>query len=177
VHAGSAVDARHRDVALAQMRELVLPLLDDLADGDPDLLVEPTAGGGRPLAATVDDLAPLFDALNRHPRLGVCLDTCHAFAAGHDVSTASGVRSLLDRLVEVVGPGRLRLVHANDSKDALGSGRDRHANIGGGLIGSDAFAGLFGHPAMDGVAVLIETGGDEDTHRRDLATLRSLRDA
>jgi deoxyribonuclease-4 len=176
VHAGSAVDRGARDVALKTMRELVLPILDELDDDDPNVLIEPTAGGGQPLAATVDDLAPLFQALEFHPRLGVCLDTCHAWAAGHDLATPGGVRSTLNALVRAVGRGRLGLIHANDSKDPLGSGRDRHTNIGAGLIGVDPFAELFRHPATRNVPVLVETPGDVDAHLRDLTTLKSLRD-
>lgn len=176
VHAGSSVDAGQRDAGLATMRELVLPLLDGLGADDPMLLIEPTAGGGQPLAATVEDLEAVFAALEQHPRLGVCLDTCHAFAAGHDLASPGGVRRTLNRLVRAVGRGRLKLVHANDSKDPLGSGRDRHANIGTGFIGVEPFAELFRHPATRGVPVVIETSGDPETHKRDLATLRSLRD-
>ncbi len=176
VHAGSAVDPGSRDSAVREMRELLLPLLDELTDDDPALLLEPTAGGGQPLAATVDDLAPLFDALEQHPRLGVCLDTCHAFAAGHDLAVPGGVRRTLNRLVRAVGRNRLQLIHANDSKDTLGSGRDRHANIGTGRIGVEPFAELFRHPATRDVPVIVETPGDVDAHRRDLTTLRRLRD-
>lgn len=175
-HAGSAVDHGMRDVALKTMRELVLPILDGIGDDDPWLLVEPTAGGGQPLAATVDDLGPLFEALEHHPRLGVCLDTCHAFAAGHDLTAPGEVRRMLNRLVRVVGRGRLRLVHANDSRDPVGSGRDRHTNIGAGLIGVEPFGELFRHPATRGVPVIVETPGDVATHAKDLATLRALRD-
>jgi deoxyribonuclease-4 len=176
VHAGSAVSSDHRETAVKVMRELLLPVLDELDDDGPLLLVEPTAGGGQPLAATVDDLAFLFAALEQHPRLGVCLDTCHAFAAGHDLAAPGGVRTTLNRLVRAVGRGRLKLIHANDSKDPLGSGRDRHANIGAGAIGSEPFGELFRHPATRGVPVIIETPGDAVTHSRDLAALRALRD-
>jgi deoxyribonuclease IV len=176
VHAGSAVDAAHRDVALKLMHEQVMPILDDLDDDDPFVLIEPTAGGGEPIAATVTDLGPVFEALEWHPRVGVCLDTCHAFAAGHDLSAPGGVRSTLNALVRTVGRGRLRLIHANDSKDALGSGRDRHTNIGSGQIGVEPFAELFRHPATRGVPVVIETPGPVEAHLQDFATLRALRD-
>lgn len=176
VHAGSAVAETHRDQALRCIRELVLPLLDDLDDSDPMVLIEPTAGGGRPVAATVGELGPLFEALDRHPRLGVCLDTCHAFAAGHDLSAPGGVRTTLNALVRAVGRDRLQLIHANDSKDPLGSGRDRHANIGTGAIGAEPFAELFRHPATRGVPVVVETPGDVDAHARDVALLKELRD-
>lgn len=176
VHAGSAVDAAYKDTALQQMREVLLPLLDDLSAEAPDILIEPTAGGGESMASTVEDLAPLFDALQQHPRLGVCLDICHAYAAGHDVAKPGGIRTTLNALVRAVGRGRLRLVHANDSKDALGSRRDRHARVGTGTIGIEPFAELFRHPATRGVPVLIETPGGPDGHRADIAQLKALRD-
>jgi deoxyribonuclease-4 len=176
LHAGAAVEPSAREAGLAAMRELLLPLLDSLRDGDPDLLIEPTAGGGQPIAATVDDLAPLFAVLDSHPRLGVCLDTCHALAAGHDLAAPGGVRTTLNALVRSVGRGRLKLVHANDSKDPLGSKRDRHAAIGAGTIGEDPFAELFRHPATRGVPVIVETPGGLDGHARDIAVLKALRD-
>ena len=142
----------------------------------PRLLVEPTAGGGQALAATVQELEPWFAQLDHHEMLGVCLDTCHAFAAGHDVSSPGGMKKTLDALVKAVGRGRLGLVHANDSKDPLGSLRDRHEAIGEGHIGKDAFAELFRHPATRGVPVLVETPGDASTHRRDIELLCALRD-
>lgn len=180
LHSGSAVDGAHRAVAMRQLREALLPLLDELdADGPPGLrlLVEPTAGGGETLAATVDQLGEYFQALDSHPRLGVCLDTCHAYAAGHDLARPGGVRTLLNALVRVVGKGRLGLVHANDSKDPLGSGRDRHAPIGVGTIGVDPFAELFVHPATRGVPVVIETPGGERQHLTDVRALQRLRDS
>ena len=176
VHAGSAVAGAHRDDAMRQLRELLLPVLDELPDGAPRLLVEPTAGGGQALAATVQDLGPWLDQLDRHPSLGVCLDTCHAFAAGHDLAAPGGMKRTLDALVKAVGRGRLALVHANDTKDPLGSTRDRHESIGGGQIGKDPFAELFRHPATRGVPVVIETPGDAAAHRRDIELLCSLRD-
>jgi len=176
LHAGAAVDVGTRDRGLTALRDLLLPVLDGLADTDPDLLIEPTAGGGQPIAATVEDLESVFDALGAHPRLAVCLDTCHAFAAGHDIAKPGGVRTMLTALVRAVGKGRLKLVHANDSKDTVGSKRDRHEAIGEGEIGTDPFAELFRHPATSGVPVIVETPGGADGHARDIAVLKSLRD-
>lgn len=177
VHAGSAVAGAHRDEAMAQLRSHLLPVLDATDAAGPRVLVEPTAGGGQALAATVQELEPWFAQLDDHELLGVCLDTCHAFAAGHDVAGPGGMKKTLDALVKAVGRGRLQLVHANDSKDPLGSTRDRHEAIGEGHIGKDAFAELFRHPATRGVPVVVETPGDASTHRRDLELLRSLRDS
>ncbi len=176
VHAGSAVAGAHRDDAMAQLRSHLLPVLDSLPTDGPRLLVEPTAGGGQALCATVPELAGWFDQLDHHPMLGVCLDTCHLFAAGHDLAAPGGAKKTLDLLVKTVGRGRLGLVHANDSKDPLGSGRDRHAAIGEGHIGKDMFAELFRHASTRDVPVVIETPGGPGEHRRDLDLLRSLRD-
>lgn len=178
VHTGSAVEPGTQHRALRQVRELLLPLLDEehgLGEPGPQLLVEPTAGGGAPLAAAVGDLGPYLEALEGHPRVGVCLDVCHAFAAGHDVARPGGVRALLNELVATVGRGRLGLVHANDSRDPLGSGRDRHANIGAGRIGADAFAELFRHPATREVPVIVETPGKGPEQAADIAALKRMR--
>ena len=177
MHAGSAVAGAHREQALAQLREHLLPVLDRVPDDGPDLLVEPTAGGGQALCGTVPELAAWLEQLDDHAKLGVCLDTCHAYAAGHDLAAPGGMKKTLDALVRTVGRGRLRLVHANDSKDPLGSGRDRHEAIGQGQIGKDPFAELFRHPATRDVPVLVETPGDAAAHRRDIELLCSLRDA
>ncbi len=177
VHAGSAVAGAHRDEAMVQLREHLLPVLDSLPADGPRLLVEPTAGGGQALAATVQDLAEYFAQLDHHPMLGVCLDTCHAFAAGHDLAAPGGMRRTLDALVRAVGRGRLGLVHANDSKDPLGSRRDRHEAIGKGRIGLDPFVELFRHPATRDVPVVVETPGDAASQRADIKQLCALRDA
>ncbi|SCX49954.1 Endonuclease IV [Klenkia marina] len=180
VHAGSSVGEDRYDAALRQLHERLLPVLEAQPDGGPRLLVEPTAGGGRALAATVGDLAPYFAALEHHPALGVCLDTCHAWAAGHDLASPGGAAAVLEELETAVGPGRLGLVHANDSLDERGSLRDRHATIGAGRIGTAPFAELLSHPLTAGVPVVVETPMASDTgpwdgHARDIALLRELR--
>lgn len=176
VHTGSATGGRPRAVAMAQVRERLRPLLDELTHpDDPWLLLEPTAGQGASLCAMAEDLGPYFDALDRHPRLGVCLDTCHAFAAGHDMAAPGGTKALLDELVEVTGEGRLKLIHANDSKDVAGAHKDRHENIGAGHIGVEPFGELFTHPATAGVPLVVETPGGKEGHAADVARLKELR--
>src|SRR4051812_11740412 len=179
VHAGSAVGDDRYEAALRQLRERLLPVLDALPEGAPRLLIEPTAGGGKSLAATVEDLGPYLAALENHPMVGVCFDTCHAWAAGHDLSVPGGMTATLDALLAAVGPGRLALVHANDSLDECGSKRDRHTTIGEGSIGAAPFAELLAHPTMAGVPVVVETPSELDGspsagHARDIALLRSL---
>lgn len=175
-HAGSAVDAGYAETALRQVRESLLPLLDETtASGGPLLLVEPSAGGGRSLASRVEHLGPYLDAVDRHPGLGVCFDTCHAWAAGHDLAAEGGMTATLDTLVATVGADRLKLIHANDSKDLCGSTRDRHENIGKGSIGEPAFAELMTHPATAGIPVVVETPSDKhEGHATDIATLTRL---
>ncbi|GAA2599849.1 deoxyribonuclease IV [Streptomyces axinellae] len=178
VHTGAATGGRARETALAQARELMLPLLEELThDEDPWLLLEPTAGQGASLCSQVAELGPYFDVLEHHPRLGVCLDTCHVFAAGHDLAAPGGVPRTLDELESVIGPGRLRLIHANDSKDVVGAHKDRHATIGSGHIGADPFRDLFRHPLTAGVPLVIETPGGKEGHAADVEQLKKLRDA
>ncbi|MEU0137471.1 deoxyribonuclease IV [Streptomyces sp. NPDC006296] len=176
VHTGSATGGRPRAEALAQVRTHLLPLLDELThDDDPFLLLESTAGQGSSLCSRTWDFGPYFEALDAHPRLGVCLDTCHIYAAGHDLTGPAGMRQTLDLLAETVGEGRLKLIHANDSKDVVGAHKDRHENIGAGRIGAEPFRELFRHPATEGVPLVIETPGGKEGHTADVARLKELR--
>jgi deoxyribonuclease-4 len=161
---------------MRQVREGLLPVLDRLDEDGPRLLLESTAGQGRSLCASVSDLGPYLDALDRHPRVGVCFDTCHSFAAGEPLDEPGGTTATLDRLVAVAGAERLRLVHANDSEDGRGSCKDRHARIGEGRIGLAAFAELLAHPATAGVPLVLETPGSRDPGNPQLALLKRLRD-
>ncbi|HEX2895174.1 MAG TPA: deoxyribonuclease IV [Marmoricola sp.] len=176
VHTGSCVEEGALDAALLQVREGLPPVLDALGDDGPWLLLEPTAGQGRSLCAGVPELGPYLDVLDRHPRVGVCLDTCHVFAAGAPLDEPGGATRTLDLLEEVAGAGRLRLVHANDSKDPRGSMRDRHERIGEGHIGEGAFAELFAHRATAGVPFVAETPGSGQIGSPCLPLLKKLRD-
>jgi deoxyribonuclease-4 len=181
VHTGSAAGWADRDQAaeraLRQIGEIVLPLLDKLGDGDPDLLFEPMAGQGQMLCARAGDLAPYLTAVERHPKAGICLDTCHMFAAGHDLTAAGGVAAMLGELVAAAGPGRVGLVHANDSLLGSGSKRDRHEALGAGQIGTEPFRQLLAHPQLADVPFVVETPGGKAGHARDIATLKGLRAA
>jgi deoxyribonuclease IV len=172
VHTGSAV-GWDRAQALRQIGEIVLPLLDKLGDDDPDLLFEPMAGQGQMLCAGAGDLASYLSAVEHHPKAGVCLDTCHMFAAGHDLTAAGGVAAMLDELDAADGLGRVKLVHANDSLLGCGSKRDRHEAIGAGMIGSAPFGELL--TALADVPFVVETPGGKAGHARDIATLKGLR--
>jgi deoxyribonuclease-4 len=173
VHTGSAVGGG-KEAALRQIRELLLPVLDEIGEHGPDVLLESMASHAGTLCAAVTDYGPYLDALERHPRAGVCLDTCHIYAAGRDLRAPGGVADMLDALHAAAGPGRLKLVHANDSKDACGSRRDRHESIGAGHIGKEPFRELLCHPLTAGVPFIVETPGPAAAHARDIATLRRL---
>jgi deoxyribonuclease-4 len=189
VHAGSAVGwtgERAREQALRQIGALALPLLDKLGEDDPDLLFEPMAGQGQMLCARTGDAATYLSAVEHHPKAGLCLDTCHLFAAGHDLTAPGGVAAMLDELGTAAGTvagmpdgtaGRarppVRLVHANDSLLGCGSKRDRHAAIGAGQIGTGPFGELLA--ALPDVPFVVETPGGKAGHARDIATLKGLR--
>jgi deoxyribonuclease-4 len=180
VHTGSFVSTagdpeEQYAAALTQVREALLPVLDTLGESGPWLLLEPTAGQGRSLCAGVEDLTAYLGALDFHPKAGICLDTCHVFAAGAPLDEPGGVAATLDRIVEIGGPERLRLVHANDSMDVRGAFKDRHQNIGEGYIGADAFRELFAHPATKGVPFILETPGSNTPDNADIPVLKRLR--
>jgi deoxyribonuclease-4 len=180
VHTGSFVDPGHHadryDAAMRQVREGLLPLLDAVADHDaPWLLLEPTAGQGRSLCAGVEDLQPYLAALDFHPKAGICLDTCHVFAAGAPLDEPGGAAATVERIAEIGGPDRLRLVHANDSMDVRGAFKDRHEKIGHGHIGAEPFRELLAHPATAGVPFVLETPDSGKPGSADLPLLKQLR--
>jgi deoxyribonuclease IV len=175
VHTGSAAGG-DREKAMHYARDSLLPVLDSIPADGPDLLLEPMAGQGQLLCTSPADLASYLEMLDWHPRAAVCLDTCHSFSAGTDLAAPGGAAAALDELTAVLGgTGRLRLVHANDSKDPCGSHRDRHENIGAGQIGARPFAALLRHPASAGVPFVVETPGPKTAHAADIATLVRLR--
>jgi len=176
VHAGSAITA-DREAGLGRVRQTLLPLLDALpkdSRGGPDLLIEPMAGQGSILCAGIGDIAPYLAAIDWHPRVQLCIDTCHLFAAGHDLTAADGVASVLAELAKAA-PGRLKLIHANDAKDGCGSRKDRHENIGRGTLGTGPFWDLLHHPATAGIPFIVETPGGEKGHNTDVTALKRLR--
>jgi deoxyribonuclease IV len=174
VHAGAAL-ASGRAAGLAATREVLLPLADtSTGPGAPDLVLELTAGTRGALAARFEEMAELLATCDHHPRLKVCMDTCHAQAAGYDLGDPSGAAKALDELFATLGD-RVVLVHANDSRDPVGAGRDRHCPIGTGTIGDQGFTAILAHPGLAALPVITETTGDPDQMATDLARLRRLR--
>jgi deoxyribonuclease-4 len=137
------------------------------------LCMENTAGTGDTIGRSLDELAALYEALDRHPRLGVCLDSCHLYASGYDVTDRAKLDKAVARLDELIGLDRLRCLHVNDSKTPLGSNRDRHDNIGEGLMGEKL--GVFlAHPKLQGLPAYLEVPGT-DGHGPDAEQTKKLR--
>jgi deoxyribonuclease IV len=122
------------------------------------LLMENSAGAGGTIGRSLDELAAVFDALGRHERLGICLDSCHLFVSGVDVTDAATWNTLLGDLDRRIGLDRLRALHANDAKAPLGSNRDRHDNIGDGLIG-EGLGVFLAHPKLQRLPAVLEVPG------------------
>lgn len=176
IHTGSAVKEEFVDQAWKQIHDGMMPILEKLKENDPYLLLEPTAGQGQSLVKKLEELVKYFDALEFHPKVGICIDTCHVFAAGHDITTKKGIEEMLSGLLANVPADRIKLVHANDSMDVCGALKDRHQSIGKGHIGEKPFQLLMAHPAMAGVPLVLETPGEEPEHGSEVKILKKLRE-
>ena len=138
------------------------------------LLLENSAGAGGTIGRSVDELAILVDALDRHPRLGICLDSCHLFVSGIDVGEPEAVATVLAEVDDRIGLDRLRALHVNDAAAPLGSNRDRHANVLDGELG-ERIGVFLAHPAVQLLPAVMETPGP-DGHGPDAAEVQKLRD-
>jgi deoxyribonuclease-4 len=138
----------------------------------PRVLLENCAGQGNLVGCTPASLGEVIGRSRYPERLGVCIDTAHALAAGYAVNTEDGLGTLLAECQEAFGLERLRLIHANDSKTPLGSNADRHWHIGKGFIGHAGFRVIANHPALRGLPFIMETPDPEEWGERDLLALR-----
>jgi deoxyribonuclease-4 len=145
------------------------------ADNRVMLLLENTAGEKNGVGSTFEDIRAVVDGIDDRSRIGVCLDTCHAFGAGYDLRTPSGIEETLGRFDEVLGLSSLRLIHCNDSRGGRGSGLDRHEHIGLGAIGEEGFSLMLKHEVFRTRPLICETPVDD---RRDdqgnIAKVREL---
>jgi len=138
------------------------------------LLMENSAGAGGTIGRSIDELAVLFDALEAHERLGVCLDSCHLYVSGVDVTDEEAWDACLREVDERIGLDRLRALHANDAKAPLGSNRDRHDNIGDGLMG-EGIGVFLAHPQVQELPAVLEVPG-ADGHGPNAEEIKKLRD-
>ena len=176
-HKGSGIDAGIARIITALDRVLS----SDSARRHPHVhvLLEDTAGAGTTMGTTFSELGAIIDGLSDASRVGICFDTCHAFAAGYELRTPDGLAETLEEFDREIGFDRLRLIHLNDSKFPLGSRRDRHNHIGAGEIGEEAFSLIVNHTALRDLPFILETpkevDGNPDGDRVNLTQVRSLR--
>jgi deoxyribonuclease-4 len=166
-HLGKGLDAGLRR-AVPALRELL-----ELTDERLWLVLENSAGAGGTIGRSVDELGTLFDRLDRHERLGVCLDSCHWWVSGVDVTDRDALDAALAELDGSIGLDRLRCLHVNDADAPLGSNRDRHASLGLGEM-NDGLATFVAHPAFEGLPAILETPGPDGGYAGELKLLREL---
>ena len=174
-HVGSHMGSGF-DYALPRIAAGMSEALDRTPD-DTLLLLENNAGSGRSVGSTFAELSAIMNAVN-HDRVHICLDTCHAHAAGYNVATIAGLKATVDEFQREIGADKLSAIHANDSKTTLGSGKDRHENIGQGTIGMKAFRRMVRNRVLRKAAWLLEVPGYEGggPGKADVDILRALRD-
>jgi deoxyribonuclease IV len=156
--------------------ERALPALEQALASCSDttwLLIENSAGAGGTIGRSVDELAVLVERLGRHPRVGICLDSCHLWVSGVDVTDAGALDACLDEVDERIGLDRLRALHVNDAAAELGSNRDRHANVGEGVLG-DKLGVFLANPRLQGLPTILEVPG-KDGHGPDADEIAKLR--
>lgn len=170
-HTGSGVEA-----GIARFAQSLNEIFAALPDSKTVTLLETTAGQGTALGRSFEEIAAIIDLVEDKDRVGVCLDTCHIFAAGYDYRTPEQYAETMGHFDQVIGLNRLKVLHLNDSKNDLGTNKDRHDHIGDGLIGLEGFRGFMNDSRLDGVPGILETEKDDagDYDRRNLETLRSL---
>jgi deoxyribonuclease-4 len=155
----------------------VVPALEQVLERCDDttwLLLENSAGAGGTIGRSIEELAELVDRLGRHPRLGICLDSCHLWVSGYDVANEDALDRLLDDVDASIGLDRLRALHVNDALDPLGANRDRHANIGEGHL-RDELAVFLGQPRLQELPAVLEVpGSGHGPTAEEVAKLRKL---
>lgn len=136
------------------------------------VLLETMAGKGSEIGGSFQELRRIIDGVELQEKLGICLDTCHVSDGGYDI--AGRLDQVLEEFDHVIGLSRLKAVHLNDSLNPLGSHKDRHANIGKGTLGLEAFERMINHPVLRDLPFYLETPNDDDGHGEEISLLKSL---
>ena len=168
-HIGAGVEEGVRRVATALKR-----VFDRTPDVETRILLETTAGQGTTLGRSAEELTMLLEKIDAPDRTGVCLDSCHMFAAGYELRTSRGYERTIREFDVTVGLKRIRAIHLNDSKKPLGSFRDRHEHIGEGEIGDAGFRNIMNDRRLREIPMILETPKDGDADLVNLARLRAL---
>jgi deoxyribonuclease IV len=172
LHTGSA--AGDDPVAARKRAALLLSEVSKRGVWRAGILLENTAGERGDVASKLADISEMIEKVAGGLVAGVCIDTCHAFAAGYDITSGKGLAGLARGIENYIGRDRVRLIHLNDSKGESGSGTDRHEHIGKGKIGLKGFADLLGLPCFKGVPLILETPKKSDND--DPTNLKTVRD-
>lgn len=178
-HPGAHMGAGEK-AGLRQVAESVGLLLEATLGGSVQILLEVTAGQGTSLGWRFEQIAEVLTLLRGAPRVGVCLDTCHLFAAGYDIRTEAGYLRTMEECGTILGWDRVKALHLNDSKKDRGCRVDRHEHIGRGYIGRAGFSHILHDPHLRGLPMILETPKGEEpvtADRRNLALLRRLASA
>ena len=175
MHPGSHVGSGE-EVGLAAIIQSINLIFDELKDNSVTLLLEATAGQGSNLGYKFEQLAQIIDGVADKAHMGVCLDTCHIFAAGYPLTDPKEYKKTIKQFDDIVGLDRLRIIHMNDSKREFGSRKDRHEHIGKGHIGIEAFRNLVNDHRLEKVPMILETPKDDSLAEdiENLAVLRGL---
>jgi deoxyribonuclease IV len=170
-HLGS-YGKRDREEGFLAICSALEEVLESIAPGAM-LVLENSAGAGNLAGGTLEELGRFVKTVD-HPQLGVCLDTAHAWAAGYEIDSASGVERFLEQAEAFIGLDRIPMFHFNDTEVPLGASRDRHFHIGEGLIGFDGFRALLAHAAVREKTAILETPGDEADDVKNIQTIRAI---
>jgi len=174
-HMGSHKDTSEAS-GLRRLIEALKKILKATSDTSVGILLENTAGSGSWLGYKFIHQKKVLEGLRYNPRIGLCLDTAHAYLAGYDIANADGLKKTLDEIDRLVGLGLIKLIHLNDAKDKLNSRRDRHEHIGKGYIGMEGMGRIINHPKLRDIPFILETPKDsEDADAKNLNTVRKLR--
>ena len=173
LHPGSHVGSGEEKGMKAIARN-ISKLFNQLKDNHVTLLLETTAGQGSNLGCTFEQLAYIIDRVENKDQIGVCMDTCHVFAAGYPISEPKDYRKTMKQFDDMIGLDCLRIIHMNDSKKEFGSRRDRHEHIGKGFIGLEAFRNIVNDRRLEKVPLILETPKGDDL-KEDIENLRVLR--
>jgi deoxyribonuclease-4 len=151
-----------------------LNIVFDKVENDTLILLENVAGAGTKIGSKFEELYDIISNVNQEQRLGICVDTCHAYSAGYNLVSREGIEEMLKNIENNVGLDRLKVIHINDSKHPLGSNKDEHAHIGDGFIGKEGFDLLINHPRLLNIPFILETPQFEEEDK-DIELLWSLR--
>ena len=175
MHPGNKEESEEEKDALERIADNINILFEKTADSDVKIVLETTAGQGNDVGYTFEHMKYLIDHIKNKKRIGVCFDTCHSFAAGYDFSTKKGYDQMWEEFDAIIGLGYLYAFHLNDSLKGAGEKVDRHAHIGEGKIGKEAFGFLLNDARFKDHPGILETPKGEDMYARNLKVLRSLR--